>query len=421
MDLNYTAEDTAYRAQVRQWLADNLPREQLTTLAQKKVWHQKLYEAGYLGMGWPKAYGGREARPMEQAIVGQEMARVNAPPAVNGLGLGIVGPTIIHHGTEEQKQRYIAKILAAEEIWCQLYSEPNSGSDLASLQCRADIDGDEFVINGQKIWTSGGMQSDWGLMLARTDRNAPKHQGISCILIDMHQPGVEVRPLKQITGSEEFCEVFFSNVRVPADNLIGELNAGWQIAQTTLGYERGGNTLSRVTRLQEQFNRLTKLAQTLRKDGTRAIDDPLTRQKLGEIAADVEVLRYSSLRILSRLEKGQRPGPESSLAKLHYSELDKRVQEIMLDVLGPYGQMLDGAQGAFGLAQDSPLGELSMNWPQSFLWARAGTIYAGSSEIQKNIIGERVLGLPKEVRQDRMPVERKPAATAAASSADGAD
>jgi alkylation response protein AidB-like acyl-CoA dehydrogenase len=420
MDLNYTAEDTAYRAQVRQWLADNLPREKLTTLAQKKQWHQKLYEAGYLGMGWPKAYGGREARPMEQAIVGQEMARVNAPPAVNGLGLGIVGPTIIHHGTEEQKQRYIAKILAAEEIWCQLYSEPNSGSDLASLQCRADIDGDEFVVNGQKIWTSGGMQSDWGLMLARTDRNAPKHQGISCILIDMHQPGVEVRPLKQITGSEEFCEVFFSNVRVPADNLIGELNAGWQIAQTTLGYERGGNTLSRVTRLQEQFNRLTELAQTLRKDGSRAIDDPLTRQKLGEIAADVEVLRYSSLRILSRLEKGQRPGPESSLAKLHYSELDKRVQEIMLDILGPYGQMLDGAQADFGLAQDSPLGELSMNWPQSFLWARAGTIYAGSSEIQKNIIGERVLGLPKEVRQDRMPVERKPAAAAAAS-ADGAD
>jgi alkylation response protein AidB-like acyl-CoA dehydrogenase len=419
MDLNYTAEDTAYRAQVRQWLADNLPREKLTTLEQKKQWHRKLYEAGYLGMGWPKAYGGREARPMEQAIVGQEMARVNAPPAVNGLGLGIVGPTIIHHGTEEQKQRYIAKILAAEEIWCQLYSEPNSGSDLASLQCRADIDGDEFVINGQKIWTSGGMQSDWGLMLARTDRNAPKHQGISCILIDMHQPGVEVRPLKQITGSEEFCEVFFSNVRVPADNLIGELNAGWQIAQTTLGYERGGNTLSRVTRLQEQFNRLTELAQTLRKDGTRAIDDPLTRQKLGEIAADVEVLRYSSLRILSRLEKGQRPGPESSLAKLHYSELDKRVQEIMLDILGPYGQMLDGAQAKFGLAQDSPLGELSMNWPQSFLWARAGTIYAGSSEIQKNIIGERVLGLPKEVRQDRMPVERKPAAAAA--SADGAD
>ena len=417
MDLNYTPEDQAYRAHVRRWLADNLPRQKLATLEQKKQWHRKLYDAGYLGMGWPKAYGGCEARPMEQAIVGQEMARVNAPPAVNGLGLGIVGPTIIHHGTEEQKQRYIAKILAAEELWCQLYSEPNSGSDLASLQCRADIDGDEFVINGQKIWTSGGMQSDWGLMLARTDRTAPKHQGISCILIDMHQAGVEVRPLKQITGSEEFCEVFFTNLRVPADNLIGELNAGWQIAQTTLGYERGGNTLSRVTRLQEQFTRLAELAQSLRKDGTRAIDDALTRQKLGEIAADIEVLRYSSLRILSRLEKGQRPGPESSLAKLHYSELDKRVQEIMLDVLGPYGQMLDGAQAAFGLAQDSDAGDVSANWPQNFLWARAGTIYAGSSEIQKNIIGERVLGLPKEVRQDRMPAVRQPAAA----SADGAD
>jgi alkylation response protein AidB-like acyl-CoA dehydrogenase len=251
-------------------------------------------------------------------------------------------------------------------------------------------------------------------MLARTDRNAPKHQGISCILVDMRTSGVEVRPLKQISGSSEFSEVFFTNVRVPADNLIGELNTGWQIAQTTLGYERGGNTLSRVTRLQVQFTRLLEVANSLRRDGTRAIDDPLIRQKLGEIYADVEVLRYASLRILSRLEKGQRPGPEASIAKLHYSELDKRVQEIMLDILGPYGQQVEGAPLAYRFDEDAEEGDVDARatWAFTFAWSRAGTIYAGSSEIQKNILGERVLGLPKEVRADRMPAPAKAAAPA---------
>jgi len=405
MDLNYTAEDTAFREEVRQWFSENLPTEALTTLDDRRAWHRKLYEAGFIGMGWPKEYGGAERRPMEQAIVGEEMARVNAPAGVGGLGISIVGPTIIHHGTEEQKQRFVKNILTGEEIWCQLYSEPNSGSDLASLACRADIDGDEFVINGQKIWTSGAHHSDWGLMLTRTDRNASKHQGISCMLVDMKTPGVEVRPLKQISGSSEFSEVFFDDVHVSADNLIGELNTGWQIAQTTLGYERGGNTLSRATRLKEQFARLLEVAQHEREDGTRAIADPLIRQRLGAIYSDVEVLRYSSLRILTRLEKGQRPGPEASIAKLHYSELDKRVQEIILDILGPYGQQLEGLPAWAKLgASGIPIGEEdSGSWAYPFVWSRAGTIYAGSSEIQKNILGERVLGLPKEVRADRMP------------------
>ncbi|HVX30881.1 MAG TPA: acyl-CoA dehydrogenase family protein, partial [Nitrolancea sp.] len=212
MDLNYTAEDQAFRQHVRGWLKENLPRKKPETMEERRDWHNKLYEAGFLGMGWPKAYGGQEARPMEQAIVGEELARAGAPPSLNGLGISIFAPTLIHHGTEEQKADHVKKILTAEEIWCQLYSEPNSGSDLASLQCRADVDGDEFVINGQKIWTSGAYMADWGMMLARTDRNAPKHNGISCIMIDMHAPGVEVRPLKQISGSQEFCEVFFTNV-----------------------------------------------------------------------------------------------------------------------------------------------------------------------------------------------------------------
>jgi len=412
MDLNYTAEDQAFRQQVRQWLKENLPKKKPETIEEKRDWHTKLYEAGYLGMGWPKEYGGQEARPMEQAIVGEELARAGAPPTLNGLGISIMAPTLIHHGTEEQKRDHVKKILTAELIWCQLYSEPNSGSDLASLQCRADVDGDEFVINGQKIWTSGTYMSDWGMMLARTDRNAPKHQGISCIMIDMHQPGIEVRPLKQISGSQEFCEVFFTNVRVPADNLVGEMNSGWRIAQTTLGYERGGNALSRVSRLLSSFDRLIEVANVLKVDGTRAIDDPITRQKLGQIYSEMEVLRYASLRILSTLEKGQRPGPESSIAKLHYSELDKRVQEIILDILGPYGQEISGAPPEYRFDPETEEYGEAGTWAHTFLWSRAGTIYAGSSEIQKNILGERVLGLPKEVRADRIAATQKAGAAA---------
>ena len=405
MDLNYTAEDQAFRAHVRQWLKENMPKKKLETLDEKREWHTKLYNAGFLGMGWPKEYGGQEARPMEQAIVGEEMARANAPSGLNGLGIGIVAPTLIHHGTEQQKRDHVKRILTAEELWCQLYSEPNSGSDLASLQCRADVDGDEFVVNGQKIWTSGAYQSDWGILLARTDRSAPKHQGISCIMVDMHQPGVEVRPLKQISGSSEFCEVFFTNLRIVADNLIGEMNAGWRIAQTTLGYERGGNTLSRVARLQESFDRIIAVCKRLKRNNRPAIEDPAVRQKLGEIYAEIEVLRYASLRLLSRLEKGQRPGPEASISKLHYSELDKHVQELFLDILGPYGQQIGGVPEEFAMEPDAEAYGEPGSWAYSFFWSRAGTIYAGSSEIQKNILGERVLGLPKEVRQDRIALE----------------
>ena len=401
MDLRPTPQDEAFRKQVQAWLAEHLPQQKLTTLDERKAWHRQLYAAGYLGMGWPREYGGQDARPMEQAIVGEEMARVKAPAPVNGLGIGIVGPTIIHHGTEAQKQRFIKKILTAEEIWCQLYSEPNSGSDLASLRTRAERDGDVFVVNGQKVWTSGGMHSDWGLLLARTDSTAPKHQGISCFLVDMHAPGVTVRPLRQISGSEEFCEVFFDNVRVPAENQLGELNAGWRIAQTTLSYERGGNTLSRVSAQQAEFARLLEVARTLHRNGRPASEDPVIRQKLGQIYAEIEVLRYGSLRILSRLEQGQRPGPESSVAKVYYSELDKRIQELAQDILGPYGQLTTGLPDDLALTPGAAYGE-SGSWAYAFVWSRAGTIYAGSNEIQKNIIGERVLGLPKEVRADRM-------------------
>ncbi|HLI50667.1 MAG TPA: acyl-CoA dehydrogenase family protein [Thermomicrobiaceae bacterium] len=405
MDLRSTSQDDRFRAEVRDWLKANLPDHELETFAEKRAWHRKLYEAGFIGMGWPVEYGGRDARPMEQAIFGEELARANAPRGVNGLGLSLVGPTLIHHGTEEQKQRFLQKILSAEEIWCQLYSEPNSGSDLASLRTRAVQDDDEFIINGQKVWTSGAQFSDWGLLLARTDPEAPKHLGISCILIDMHAPGVEVRPLKQISGASEFNEVFFNHVRVPAENLVGTLNVGWQIAQTTLSYERGGSTLGRVAEHSARLTRLLEVAQELRRDGHRAIDDPVTRQKLGRMLAEVEVLRYGSLRILSRLEKGLRPGPESSIAKLHYSELDQRLQELTLEILGPFGQLIEGEPDELALDPGSAYGEPG-SWGFSFARSRAATIAAGTSEIQKNIIGERVLGLPKELRADRLGMQQ---------------
>jgi len=248
MDLNYTPEDIAFRKQVRTWLEENLPRKEIRTLDDRLGWHRKLYEAGYLGMGWPKEYGGGGARPMEQAIVADELARSKAPAPTNGLGLGIVGPTIIVHGTDAQKKRYLKKILTAEELWCQLYSEPNAGSDLAALKTSAVDQGDHFIVNGQKIWTSGGKVAHWGLLLARTDTKVSKHKGISCFLMNMRQPGVDVRPLKQITGSSEFCEVFMTNARVEKSDQMGKLGEGWAIAQTTLGYERGGRALARPPR-----------------------------------------------------------------------------------------------------------------------------------------------------------------------------
>src|SRR5438067_6189280 len=401
MDLNYSAEDRAFGDKTRRWLEANTPKDDLKTLAERKSWHRKLYEAGYVGMLWPKEYGGWGATAMQQAIVQDEMARIGAPPAINGLGIGFIGPTIIVHGTEAQKQRYLQKILTAEEIWCQLYSEPNAGSDLAGLTTRADDAGDHFVVNGQKIWTSSGPIADWGILLARTDSKAPKHKGISCFLLNMRQPGVEVRPLKQITGSSLFSEVFMTDARAERRDLIGTLNQGWEIAQTTLGFERGANSLGRVTRYAIAFSQLVRATKELRRGGRPLLEDPVVRAKLGKIYAELEVQRYAALRVLSSLQKGDSPGAASSITKLSYSEFEKRYYELCLEILGPYGQVTDGGLEETTLDVDSSSGVRS-SWAYAFLWARAGTIYSGSSEIQKNVIGERVLGLPKEIRADRV-------------------
>jgi alkylation response protein AidB-like acyl-CoA dehydrogenase len=399
MDLNYSPEDRAFRDKTRKWLEANVPSDDLKTLADRKAWHRKLYDGGYIGLLWPREYGGGDGTPMQQAIVQDEMARIGAPPAANGLGVGFIGPTIIVHGTEAQKQRYLRKILTAEEIWCQLYSEPNAGSDLAGLKTSAEEQGDHFVVNGQKIWTSSGPIADWGLLLARTDPKSAKHKGISCLLINMRQPGVEVRPLKQITGHSLFSEVFMTNARVEKSDLIGKLNEGWAIAQTTLGFERGGNSLGRVTRYAIAFSQLVKAARQLKRNGRPLIEDAAVRAKLGKFYAELEVQRYAGLRVLSALNKGESPGPASSITKLSYTEFEKRFYETALDILGPWGQLMTAREEFEEI--DTSSGEPG-TWATAYLWARAGTIYSGSSEIQKNIIGERVLGLPKEVRADRI-------------------
>ena len=399
MDLNYSAEDRAFRDKTRRWLEANVPTDDLKTLAERKAWHRKLYEAGYVGMLWPREYGGWGATAMQQAIVQDEMARIQAPPAINGLGIGFIGPTIIVHGTAAQKQRYLKKMLTAEEIWCQLYSEPNAGSDLAGLKTRAEDAGDHFVVNGQKIWTSSGPIADWGILLARTDPRVAKHKGISCVLLNMRQPGVEVRPLKQLTGHSLFSEVFMTNARAEKADLIGNLNEGWAIAQTTLGYERGGNSLGRVTRYAIAFNQLVKATKQLRRGGRPLIEDPAVRARMGKLYAELEVQRYAGLRVLSALDRGDSPGAASSITKLSYTEFEKRYYETALEILGPWGQVMTAREEFEEI--DTASGEAG-TWATAFLWARAGTIYSGSSEIQKNIIGERVLGLPKEVRADRL-------------------
>jgi alkylation response protein AidB-like acyl-CoA dehydrogenase len=399
MDLTYSPEDERFRLHVRRWFAEHPPGP-LNTLEQKKAWQRKLYEAGFVGMGWPREYGGQNARPMEQAIVAEEMARGDVPGAINSLALGLLGPTLIVHATQQQKERHLQKMLTADEIWCQLYSEPDSGSDLASLKTSAVRDGDRWVINGQKVWTSLGPIADFGMLLARTDPNVPKHKGISYFILDMHQPGVEVRPLKQITGNSEFAEVFFNNATTPAQNIIGLPGQGWELAQTTLGFERGGSVLARVTRHQANMQRLVEVAQGVSRNGGSLLEDPVIRQKLGRMVVEAEVLRYAGFRILSKLEQGKRPGPESSVDKLYYSELDKRHQELVQDILGPYGQIERGLPSELSLNSSTLRGD-NATWAYNFLWSRAGTIYAGSSEIQKNIIGERVLKLPREMRADR--------------------
>ncbi len=393
MDFNYSPEKETFRQEVRAWLEANLPEdlregrdEELShdeRWKRHKVWHTKLYEGGWVGIWWPKEYGGRGASVIEQAIFNEELGRAGAPAGVNMNGMTLLGPTLMHWGTEEQKKRFLPKILPAEEIWCQGYSEPGSGSDLASLQTRAVEDGDYFIVNGQKVWTSQAQHSDWCFLLVRTDPSAPKHQGISYLLVDMHSPGITVRPLVQITGDAEFNEVFFEDVRVPKKNLVGEKNRGWMVAITTLMFERVAT--SSYFRFEKILPQVFDLARRVELHGKPASEDTSVRQQLAQFAIEAEAIKYNDLRRLTRQLKGQPPGPEGSFSKITTTELNLRIANFAVELLGPYAVLEKGSPFVIDHAR----------WARRVLGARAGTIAAGTNEIQRGIIGERVLGLSK--------------------------
>ncbi|MEK7879833.1 MAG: acyl-CoA dehydrogenase family protein [candidate division NC10 bacterium] len=397
MDFSYTPLEEAFRNELREWLAAALPAhrkefppsdDELVLHPDKSfdsslAWHRRMHEAGWVGIHWPREYGGRGATLVEQMIFTEEMIRTGAPPGVNTIGLMLVGPAIFHHGTETQKRERLPKILSAEEIWCQGFSEPGAGSDLANLGMRAVADGGDFVVTGQKVWTSNAHRSHWCILLVRTDPGAPKHKGISCLLVEMRSPGITLRPLVQITGDAEFNEVFFDRARVPKANLLGRENGGWDVAITILMYERMG--LGSLAILPQFVDRVLALARTTSRNGDRAGADPLIRQRLAQVLIQSRALRLTGLRYLTRQLRGEAPGPEGSVLKLTLTDTYREMAEAAGQIVGPAVELWKGSDWAVDDGR----------WAFQSLFAMRFGIAGGTSEIQKNILGERVLGLPK--------------------------
>jgi alkylation response protein AidB-like acyl-CoA dehydrogenase len=394
VDFTYSAEQEAFRRDFRGWLAANLPDDlrvddpaddrvagNRETFERRRQWQKAMHKAGWVGIAWPQEYGGRDASIIERVIWDEEYSAARAP-VLPGMGLNLVGPTIIHWGTAEQKARYLPRILSADEVWAQGFSEPGAGSDLASLSTRAEDRGDRFLVNGQKVWTSGAQYADSIILLVRTDPNVPKHNGISCLLVDMTSPGVTVRPLVLATGHHHFNEVFFTDVEVPKTQLLGPLNAGWKVSTTTLMYERHSSGARNPI---GQVRDLIAVARRLPTDGRTAWDDPRIRQRLSQLLIDCEAMRYTRFRALTRQIRGEPPGPEGSILKLSGTELGVRISEAAGELLGMHALVNQGSE----LVPDAP------RWFNRLVAARQYTISAGTSEIQRNIIGERVLGLPK--------------------------
>ncbi|MGH9086043.1 MAG: acyl-CoA dehydrogenase family protein [Acidimicrobiales bacterium] len=404
MDPTHPPEAQAYREKVQAFLAEHLPADWqgIGALPHEDVlpfidgWRATLAEHGYLASSWPTEYGGPGLSALEQVILAEEFARAGVPAGgMNDVfSIQMVGNTLLDWGTEEQKRHYIPRILSGEDIWCQGYSEPNAGSDLGNIGCRAVLDGDEWVIDGQKIWTSAGHLANWIFVLTRTDPDVPKHKGITFLLCPMDQPGVEVRPIKMMSGDSEFNEVFFTGARCPKENVVGEVNGGWAVAMTLLGYERGEAAATFPLMFRIELDRLTAMA---RERG--ATDDPLVRQRLAWCHSKVEVMRYLGLRSLTQFLNGHHPGPEAGIFKLFWSEYHREVTQLALDILGADAMTPSGRWPASSFQTDDPGAPTdSASWVGTSYNARAGTIYAGSSEIQRNILGEMVLGLPKEPR-----------------------
>ena len=392
MDLTFTAEQVEFRAEVRTWLEENVPREAPPhgDFAEMReydtAWQRRQYEGGWAGISWPKEYGGRGLSPIEQLIWYEEYARAGAPYIRTCfVGINHAGPTLIKRGTEEQKRRHLRRILSGEDVWCQGFSEPGAGSDLASLRTRGRIEGDEIHVSGQKIWTSYAWAAQWQELLVVTDSDAPRHKNISWVICPMDAPGIEIRPIKTMSGDADFCEVFYDDVVIPLENVVGELNDGWRVAQTTLSFERGTAFISEQLILSQTVEQLIHLARThvLDSTGRPAIESDEIVQRLSTLRAEVTALRAMTYLGVSRNIRRDQPGPEGSMLRLTLGECLQRTSQLAMDILGVDGLLWSEPARRRG------------NWSNDYLYSFSRTISAGTKDIQRNIIGERVLGLPR--------------------------
>jgi alkylation response protein AidB-like acyl-CoA dehydrogenase len=393
MDLTTTPDQERFRLEFRAWLHEHLPWEygvglppRFTDLAEEvafgQSWQADLAGAGWVGVTWPTEYGGRGLGPGENFVVQEELARARAPELVGRIGINLAGPTLLVHGSDQQKQRWLPAVLPATDLWCQLFSEPDAGSDLAAVRTVATRVPGGWTLRGQKVWTSYAQFANWAVCLARSDPDAPKHKGLSFFIVDMHAAGVEVRPLVQLTGEAEFNEVILDDVFVPDEQLVGAEGAGWRVAGSTLSHERGVNPRQLVIHMQH----LEELLRAAAAAAANSFDDERLRHRLAQAYVEVRLFQLHNWRSLSKLERGLEPGPEGSILKLYWSEMSKRLHELALDVLGP-------AAPLWREATDNP-GDGS--WQRAWLYYLASSIFAGTNEIQHNVIGERVLGLPRE-------------------------
>jgi alkylation response protein AidB-like acyl-CoA dehydrogenase len=393
MEIRFSEEDEAFRREVADWLADNLvgefaklrgrggPGDEHAFIEERKAWERRLGAAGWIGIGWPEEDGGRALPLTRQVIFHEEYARAGGPGRLGHIGEGLLAPTLIAFGSDEQKRRFLPGILRGEEIWCQGYSEPNAGSDLANVQTRARLEGDEWVIDGQKVWTSWAEWSDWCFVLCRSDPEArPKHRGLAYLLVPMDQPGIEIRPIVPLTGDSEFSEVFYDGARTKAENVVGAPGEGWKVAMGTLAFERGASTLGQQLAFQNELDAVIAAAKA-----NGADRDPLIRQRLADAWIGLRLQRYNALRMLSRPENAEL-GREAMIVKLFWASWHRDLGRLAMDVLGAQSELADGAPYQLSRLQ------------RLFLFSRSDTLYAGSNEIQRNIIAERALGLPREPR-----------------------
>jgi alkylation response protein AidB-like acyl-CoA dehydrogenase len=397
MDFSLSASELAFRDEIRAWLATNAPADYGTAgwaepadaaarHRDSQAWVRKLHQGRWAAVSWPKQYGGRDATPMEQFLFSEEMAARRTPVPMTVIGIGMAGPTIMAYGTPAQQGRYLEKIVSGEEIWCQGFSEPNAGSDLANLATSAVREGDHYRVNGQKIWTSFGPVADWCLLLVRTDPSAPKHKGLSCLLVDMRSRGIEIRPIRQLTGDSEFSELFFTDVLVPADNLLGRENDGWRVAITTLMHERGNIAALVYVNFKREWQEVVALCKRLTKNGRPLVEDPLVRNRLVHFYQITETMRLSNLRMRSGKTAAEDPGPAGSILKLLWATSNQAMQGLAVEVLGPHAELLTGEEAKPGN------GGL---WLKRYLRSLANSIEGGTSEILRNIVAERVLGLSR--------------------------